>query len=150
MQTQSSLQSTRRWTLLELYLLDTDICSYIINGHSAKLAERFDHTFPFQRAISAITYAEILTGLHVFPAGHPRLRRAGAFLATIRVLDWGSDPASLYASLWIRMEREGTHIGRADIMIAAHAIALDATLVTNNTRHFSRIGPPLKLENWQT
>jgi tRNA(fMet)-specific endonuclease VapC len=70
------------------------------------------------------------------------------FFGSMRVLPWPSLAAEIYANLRASIERSGTPIGDHDIMIAAHALALGAILVTNNTRHYSRFSPPLRLENW--
>jgi tRNA(fMet)-specific endonuclease VapC len=129
-----------------LYLLDTDICSYLSQDYSPRLQERFLSVSSFERAISAITYAEILIGIHKKQPGPRRLRQIGLFLQNIEVLPWTADAASTYAELTELLRPQP--IGEHDTMIAAHAIAIDATLVTNNTHHFNRIGPPLRLENW--
>jgi tRNA(fMet)-specific endonuclease VapC len=131
---------------LNFFLLDTDTCSYIIQDYSENLRARFQAVAEHERAISAITYAEILIGLRRKRLGQRRLRVIGAFLRNIEVLPWTADAASWYADLTNQLR--ANPIGEHDTMIAAHAIALDATLVTNNSKHFSRIGPRLKMENW--
>lgn len=131
---------------MTLYLLDTDICSYLAQDYSLPLQQHFLSVPSYERAISAITYAEILIGIHKKKPEPRRLRQIGLFLQNIEVLPWTADVASTYAELTERLRPQP--IGEHDTMIAAHAITLDATLVTNNTRHFSRIGPPLRMENW--
>jgi tRNA(fMet)-specific endonuclease VapC len=110
------------------------------------LRERFEAVSYFERTISAITYAEILIGLRKKRIESRRLHHIGLFLQNIEVLPWTADAASIYAELTDNLR--ATPIGDRDTMIASHAIALDATLVTNNTRHFARVGPTLKLANW--
>jgi len=131
---------------LTLYLLDTDTCSYITQNYSARLQQKFESVRDFERAISAVTDAETLIGIHKNRPESRRLRLIGSFLQNIEVLPWTADVASIYAQLIERLRP--APIGIHDTMIAAHAIALDATLVANNTRHYNRIGPPLRLENW--
>lgn len=77
-----------------------------------------------------------------------RKMAAELFFNSIQVLDWPASAAPIYGHLRARLTKSGVDIGLNDVMIAAHAVALDAVLVTNNTRHFNRIGPPLRLENW--
>jgi len=79
--------------------------------------------------------------------GLRRRLAAEAFFESIQVLDWPASAAPIYGRLRALLKKAGKDIGLNDVMIAAHAIAMDATLVTNNTSHFSRIGPPLRMEN---
>lgn len=72
------------------------------------------------------------------------------FFDATTVLAWDERAADIHADLRHRLRSAGQPIGEMDTMIAAHAIALDAVLVTNNVRHFARIAPPLRLENWAT
>jgi tRNA(fMet)-specific endonuclease VapC len=111
-----------------------------------QLQQRFVQTPPESCAISVITYAEILFGLESVPNSHPAHALAVSFVSGIQILDWPGDAAPIYASIRHQLRRQ--LIGDRDTMIASHAIALDATLVTNNTRHFARVGPTLKLANW--
>jgi len=128
--------------------LDTDIASYILKRRSIVLESRFRSRQPGDCAISSVTYAEILYGLERTSPGHKMRRAAGLFLNAVDSLSWPVEAAARYAEikhdLWLKQNR----IGELDMMIAAHAVALDVILITNNTRHFSRIGPPLRMENW--
>ena len=132
----------------EMYLLDTDICSYLINRRYKALSAKFNAVPRELIAVSAITKAETWFGLEWLQIGFRRRLIADEFYSSVRVLAWPEEAASVYGDIRARLRRTNQNIGLNDVMIAAHAIALDATLVTNNTRHFSRIGPPLKLENW--
>lgn len=71
-----------------------------------------------------------------------------AFLRLVRVLPWDADAADHYAEIRHLLVSSGQPIGELDMMIAAHALALDAVLVTNNTRHFARIAAPLVMADW--
>jgi tRNA(fMet)-specific endonuclease VapC len=131
-----------------LYLLDTDIASYIINSRSPQAAAKFAGIRSSQIAISAVTRAELLYGLKKVPPSHRLHSSVPRFLNTIRVLAWGAEAAGFYADIRHHLLSTGPPIGEMDMMIAAHALALGATLVTNNTRHYQRIQAPLLLENW--
>jgi tRNA(fMet)-specific endonuclease VapC len=128
------------------YLLDTDTCSYIAKRSQTALLDRFAQLRAEEWAISAITYAEILYGLEPWPLKHPLRIKVKGFLFSANILDWPIAAASDYAE--IRHRSRNQPLNDRDIFIAAHAIALHATLVTNNTRHFSRMGGALRFENW--
>ncbi len=128
------------------YLLDTDICSYIAKRNRPAVLKRFDQLRPGEWAVSAITYAEMLFGVASLPPDHRTSLNVRVFLFDADVLDWPSRAAASYAM--IRYHTRQQPLQDRDIFIAAHAIALDATLVTNNTRHFSRMGGGLRYENW--
>jgi tRNA(fMet)-specific endonuclease VapC len=128
------------------YLLDTDTFSYIARRRHPSVLTRFEHVRPGEWAISAITYAEVLFGLSFWPSSHPMRMRIQTLLLASEVHDWPSSAADAYAT--IKRSTRKQLLAEQDMLIAAHAIALEATLVTNNVRHFSRIGPPLRFENW--
>lgn len=131
-----------------LHLLDTDTASYIIKEHSAAFRERLDALDPRQVAISAVTQAELLYGLQRLSTSHRLHLVVREFLDSTQVLAWPADAAEPYAQIRHQLTGEGRPIGHLDMMIAAHALALRATLVTNNMRHFERIAVPLILVNW--
>lgn len=128
------------------YLFDTDICSYIVKRRFPKLQARYIQMPSSDFAISAIVFGEILTGLEKGGPHHPAKAPAEAFLASIQILDWPAAAALPYAR--IRQLTRKQPLQERDMLIAAHAIALDVPLVTNNIKHFGRISPPLKLDNW--
>lgn len=130
-----------------LHLFDTDTCSYVIRGASGALDARLAMARPESLAVSAITRAELMVGLE--KRGKPRAlsRLVYGFLDTIAVMPWDTPAADHFARLRVALERAGTPIGVMDAMIAGHALALDATLVTNNQRHFQKVAA-LKMENW--
>lgn len=131
-----------------LYFLDTDTASYSIKRHPAALERKLESISPAHLAISAVSHAELLFGLQSFDAEHRLHFLVHAFLRTIRTLDWDVAAARRYAEVRYRLKIAGQLIGEQDTMIAAHALSLNATLVTNNVRHFQRVGPELRLENW--
>jgi tRNA(fMet)-specific endonuclease VapC len=130
------------------YLLDTDIVSYLIRGRDPGLEARFKALLPSSICVSAVTRAELLYGLKNLPPQHRLQVDVPYFLSLIRVLAWDERCADFYAEIRHHLTRSGNLIGELDMMIAANAMAIDAILVTNNTRHFERIPMPLTLENW--
>jgi tRNA(fMet)-specific endonuclease VapC len=128
------------------FLLDTNICIYIINRKPMGVFERFDGLGLGELAISSITGAELDFG--VAKSGSQRNRWAlEKFLAPLEVLPFDEAAMLRYGPLRAHLEAQGTPIGALDVLIAAHALALDVTLVTNNLREFQRV-PKLRLENW--
>lgn len=130
-----------------LYLLDTDTCSYALRGVSPALDARLAAADAESLAISAITRAELMFGLE--KRGNPRAlgRLVHAFLARIAVMPWDAAAACHFARVRARLQRAGSPIGTFDTMIAGHALALKATLVTNNRRHFGKVAA-LRIVNW--
>ena len=130
-----------------LFLLDTDTCSDAMRGASAALDARLASAKPNEIAISAVTRAELMFGLE--KRGNPRAlsRLVQDFLGRIAVMPWDAAAADHFARLRAALERDGTPIGVMDTMIAGHALALNATLVTNNRKHFQKV-TMLAIENW--
>ena len=134
-----------------IYLLDTDTSSYFIKGRHPNLRNLRAKVGGLARAglaISSVTKAELLYGLKRLDENHDLHLSVNAFLSAIQILDWPSEAASLYADIRHRLTLAGQLIGELDMMIAAHALSLGAVLVTNNTRHYQRLCPPLRIENW--
>jgi len=129
------------------YLLDTNTCIYIIKRSPPSVYARVKRLRVGDVGISAITYCELQFG--VAKSSNPNRNQAALneFLAPIEVLDFPSDAAPTYGELRARLIRNGTPIGNYDLLIAAHALHLGVTLVTNNRREFSRV-PNLAIENW--
>ena len=128
-------------------MLDTDISSYVIRRRPPAIAERFER-YGEQLCVSVMTAAELRFG--VVKAGRAEL--AGlveAYLARVTILDWPESATFHYARIRSKLESLGTPIGNMDLLIACHAVAEQATLVTNNLRHFSAV-PDLRVEQWGT
>lgn len=135
------------------FLLDTDTASYVIKGSSAALDAHLAKQ-PLDRVfISSVTRAELLFGVRRLPRAHQRATKLAAevsrFLSTVHTLPWDEAAADAFADVRVALEKIGTPIGVLDTMIAAHALSLRATLVTNNTRHFRRV-KGLTVQNWTT
>lgn len=132
-----------------LHMLDTDVSSYIIKEHRHEpLLHKLSAVAPGQLCVSAITRAELLYGLKKLSATHELHLGVPRFLRRVRVLAWEAESAEFYAQIRHDLTSTGQLIGELDMLIAAHAIAADAVLVTNNVRHFRRIKLPLMMENW--
>lgn len=118
------------------YLLDTNICIYLLNSQNETVARRIEACDEGAIVTSAIVYAEIMIGA----ARHDAMVRAAALFRVITPLPFDVAAGDRYAALPFRR-------GRLDRLIAAHTIALNLTLITNNERDFADI-PGLRVENW--
>lgn len=126
--------------------LDTNICIYIINAKPPAVLAKFHQFHLGDVGISSVVAAELAYG--VAKSGSARNRSAlEMFLAPLEILPFDDKAFWAYGDLRAELERQGKTIGALDTMIAAHALALDAILVTNNTREFARVNG-LRLENW--
>ena len=129
-----------------IYMLDTNICIYVINSRPAIVLERFRLERLGDIVISSVTAAELAFG--VAKSGSVRNRKAlEMFLSTLEILPFDESAIWHYGDLRTDLERRGQPIGTLDTMIAAHALTTNTILVTNNTREFERV-PGLRLENW--
>jgi len=129
------------------HMLDTNICIYLIKKRPPRVLRRLQRVNATDVCISAITLSELEYG--VSKSAHPdrnKMALAG-FLAPLEVLPYDDMAAREYGRLRAHLERNGTPIGSLDALIAAHALSLGLTLVTNNEREFRRV-PGLKLKNW--
>ena len=129
-----------------MILLDTNTCIYIINNRPPEVLERFRSYKAGEVGISSIAASELAYG--VSKSGSNKNRKAlDMFLAPLRVLPFDVQCLWFYADLRASLEKKGLTIGPMDTLIAAQALSIDGTLVTNNLKEFSRV-PKLKLENW--
>lgn len=128
------------------YLLDTNICMYIINSRPAHVVERFRREKIGDIAISSVTAAELAYG--VAKSESERNRQAlEMFFAPLEILPLDESVIWKYGYTRAFLEKKGEVIGALDMIIAAHCLAVDAILVTNNVKEFSRV-PNLRIENW--
>jgi tRNA(fMet)-specific endonuclease VapC len=131
---------------MSMYLLDTNICIYALNRRPPEVLDRLIDAGRDRVGISTVTAAELAFG--AAKSARPRTRvTVEAFLATMPVFDWGGDAVWRYAEIRFALEKTGRRIGERDLLIAAHALALDRTVVTNDEGEFSRV-PGLRCENW--
>ena len=126
--------------------LDTNICSYILRRHPANMIERFAALDPKQLWLSAVVAAELRFGAAKLAS--PRFSAAvEAWLAGFNVRPWPVEATHHYAQMRAVLERSGQPVGAMDMLIAAHAMAEDSVIVTNNAREFHRV-PGLAVEEW--
>lgn len=131
----------------KLYLLDTDIASHVIRGTSPGADARLVSAPVGSLYVSAITRGELRFGVSRKPGALRLARLVDEFLIRVPTLDWTANAADAYGELRAELKRRGTPIGNLDTLIAAHALALGAVLVTANRRHFEPV-PRLEIEDW--
>ena len=129
------------------YMLDTDTCSYVMKRSHKAVLQRLQRVPVDDVCISVITKAELLYGVEMSPRRKQDEAALSAFLHYVEVLDFPDQACLHYAKIRADLTTLGTMIGANDLFIAAHARSLDLTLVTNNTREFSRVRD-LAIENW--
>lgn len=129
------------------YLLDTNICIYIAKEKPLTLMKKFEKLKAGEIGMSIITFGELLYGAnksHFPKKSHEKLMEVATL---IPVLPLNEEVANHYGDIRATLEKQGKPIGNNDLWIAAHALALKVTVVTNNVREFNRV-PGLQLENW--
>ncbi|MCZ7612168.1 MAG: type II toxin-antitoxin system VapC family toxin [Ignavibacteriaceae bacterium] len=129
------------------YLLDTNICIYIIKKKPESIIKIFSKIKLGDVAISAITIAELYFGPAKSSKPNENTIALQEFLQPLVTLDFNSDDAVVYGRIRAELEANGQMIGAMDLLIAAIALSRELILVTNNEKEFSRI-KDLKLENW--
>ncbi|MFC0610136.1 type II toxin-antitoxin system VapC family toxin [Rufibacter quisquiliarum] len=129
------------------YLLDTNICIYIIKKRPEIVLERFKELSLGSVGISAITLAELEFGIRKSSNPDRNLEALNQFLVPLDIKDFHYNATVEYGKIRANLEKAGTPIGPLDTLIAAHALSLNATLVTNNEKEFNRV-TGLKIENW--
>ena len=135
--------------MIALYMLDTNTVSYIIKRASTQLDAKLRALGPDDTVVmSSITEAEVLFGFAKTPQSPSRRQYFADILQRTAVLSWGSAEAAIYASLRARLQASGTPISPLDTLIAAHALAVNATLVTSDKAF--RLASGLRIANWAT
>jgi tRNA(fMet)-specific endonuclease VapC len=129
------------------YLLDTNICIYLIKQKPPKVLERFSNLALSDIGISSITVAELEYGVYKSQQQEKNRSALMQFLIPLEVIEFDQAAATVYGEIRSDLESRGLVIGAMDMLIAAHALSLSVTLVSNNVREFSRIDN-LSLENW--
>ena len=130
-----------------MYLLDTNICIYAINGRHPKLTEHLLSIKPDDIFISSITVSELEYGAEKSKWGGRTRQTVSTFLASFEVLPFTEQDAIIFGRIRGKLETEGTPIGLLDAMIGAQALSNNLTVITHNTREFERI-PGIILEDW--
>lgn len=129
------------------YLLDTNICIFVIRQKPPAVVQRFIQYAPDELGISTVTLAELRYGADKSSDPSKNHAALNSFLAPIAIVDFDPECAERYGSVRSDLERRGIPIGPLDTMIAAHALRLRLPLVTNNTKEFVRV-QSLTLEDW--
>jgi tRNA(fMet)-specific endonuclease VapC len=132
-----------------LFMLDTDTCIFLMRGESPALAAKVQSVSLQQQVMSAVTFAELTYGVQASAAGKRKQNQAVLenLALHLAVLDWPQAAAQHYAEIRADLKRRGAQLGAADLMIAAHARAMEAIIVTNNVKDFGRV-KGLQVENW--
>jgi tRNA(fMet)-specific endonuclease VapC len=129
-----------------LYLLDTNILSHLVRQPQGPVADHIADVGEANVLTSVIVACELRYG--AAKRGSRKLtRQVEAVLSAMTIRPLESDIERVYASIRVALERKGTPIGAHDMLIAAHARAVDAVCVTDNVAEFRRV-PALKIENW--
>lgn len=128
-------------------MLDTDTCAFILRRSSQELLDRIQAVPLDRQSISIVTLAELLYGVKV--TARKKINRAAVdtLVRHVAVLDWSRAAAEHYADIRADLKKRGQLIGANDLLIAAHARSLGATVVTNNVKDFRRVRQ-LGVENW--
>jgi tRNA(fMet)-specific endonuclease VapC len=130
-----------------MYLLDTNICIYIINNSPKQVVDRVKKLKVHQVKLSSISLAELEYGVSKSSSREKNRKALIQFASAFDIVYFNDNDAEVYGLIRAKLEKRGQVIGPYDMQIAAQAITRDLILVTNNTEEFAKI-PNLKLENW--
>ena len=128
-------------------MLDTNICIYIIKNRPQSVLDELKKCNVGEIILSSITVSELIYGAYKSQFVEKNLKAIEHFLIPFDVAEYDYKAALAYGKLRASLEKKGQPIGSLDMLIAAHALSLDMTLVTNNIKEFKRI-EGLNLENW--
>ena len=130
------------------YLLDTNFCIYIINEKPEKVLKKFELYPVHEFGISSVTHAELQYGVEKSKNKNTNQDALDEFLLPLTILPFhGKRLVECYGEIRVLLASKGRTIGPLDMLIAAHALSLDLTIISNNIKKFERI-PNLKCENW--
>jgi len=130
-----------------MYMLDTNICIYVLKNHSDKLRHKFKAIKDI--CISSVTYGELCFGIENGSNNlkEERWKQLEIFTQRLLIDSLDENAGKHYGEIRAQLKKDGTPIGNNDLLIAAHARSINAVLVTNNVREFIRV-PNLVVENW--
>jgi tRNA(fMet)-specific endonuclease VapC len=129
------------------FLLDTNICIYIREKRPEEVLRRFRKLRTGEAALSVITFGELFYGANKSAQRAAALERLRELIHVLPALPLPEAAAEAYGTIRADLEAKGAMIGNNDLWIAAHALAADLTLVSNNLREFRRVSG-LRLQNW--
>ncbi|MEW5817194.1 MAG: type II toxin-antitoxin system VapC family toxin [Spirochaetota bacterium] len=130
-----------------MFLIDTNICIYLIKQHPISVVQKMKQLEPFQVKISSITVGELEYGAAKSENADKNRKVLLKFLSSFDILPFDDRDAEVFGIIRASLEKAGKIIGPYDLQIAAQAISRDLTLVSNNLREFERV-PKLRYENW--
>lgn len=129
------------------YMLDTNICIYLAKNQHPQVTARFERLKPEQLVMSAITYGELQYGANKSNQRSRTLSQLAELIQYIPVENLSPSAAEAYGEIRATLEKQGRMIGNNDLWIAAHAMAMNVTLATNNEHEFLRV-TGTSVENW--
>jgi tRNA(fMet)-specific endonuclease VapC len=129
------------------FMLDTNICIYLIRKNPVRVLKKLQEIKASDVCISSITLAELEYGVQKSQNQNQNRIALAEFIAPLEIEPFEEDAAIKFGEIRTGLEKKGSVIGAYDMLIAAHALSLNVTLVTNNLREFIRI-PSLRVENW--
>ncbi len=128
-------------------MLDTNICIYIMKQYPPEVCRKLQETVPDDVVTSSVILAELQYGISKSQHKQKNTIALNDFLNFCTVLDWPAAAAEKYGDIRAQLESQGRIIGANDLLIAAHALHIDARLITNNMNEFNRVDG-LSVENW--
>lgn len=130
-----------------MYLIDTNICIYIMNNHPAEVIQKCRKIGVGNICISSITVSELKYGACKSKQIKKNIMRLDEFLGPFEIMSYDEKASIYYGEIRSFLEKQGNVIGPLDMLIAAHALSEKLTLITNNEKEFKRV-KSLKVENW--
>ena len=130
-----------------IYLIDTNICIYIMNNHPPEVLQKFKNIGVGKIGISSITISELHYGVCKSNHIKKNIKLLDEFLSPFDILSYDENASRYYGKIRCQLEKQGNLIGPLDMLIAAHALSEKLILVTNNVKEFGRI-KLLRIENW--
>ncbi len=129
------------------YLIDTNICIYIMNKRPIGIIHKFKLFDVGEIGVSTITVSELQYGVSRSKNRKLNKQRIKEFLSPLEILPYDEIAAGIYGDIRLQLEKRGEPIGPLDLLIAAHALSRNLVLISNNEKEFKRI-KKLKVENW--
>ena len=129
------------------YMLDTNICIYVIKHKPESVIRKFLEQNPADICISSITYAELMHGVEKSQSKDKNRLALTLLLSPIQIIDFDSHAAEEYGKIKADLQSQGKIIGPMDLLIASHAKSKGLTIITNNTKEFKRV-KQLEVEDW--
>ena len=130
-----------------MFMLDTNTCIYLIKQKSRNLLKRFNNHSVGDIGISSITLAELQYGVAKSLYVNKNKEALAEFILPLEIADFDEKAAESYGAVRTGLEKAGKPVGSMDMLIGAHALSLDVTVITNNTKEFRKI-KNLKVEDW--